>query len=166
MAIVQRGRIWGRLVVGAVLVLAAFAVADSLRPNSASRPVASGRSIFSPPEIEHPGGRREIDRVGAEWAQRFATNGLDDCYRTGQELCERLHCIQAGGHKLASCRLPTRAYRRSFRAASVAVVVIERSEALARLSNGELIRLEAEGGTWRVLALGADVGRGFFEKPG
>jgi hypothetical protein len=163
---VKGASISSRLIVGAVLVLAAVAVADALRPGPASDPLSSPRETVSIPEIQHPGGRPEIERIGAEWARRFASNGLDDCYHTGQELCEHLHCIEAGGHKVASCRLPTHAYRRSFRAAAVDAVLIEQFEALARLSNGELIRLHADGGTWWVLALGLDVGRGFFEKPG
>ena len=117
-------------------------------------------------EIEHAGGRREIERVGAAWARRFAANGLDHCYHTGRELCDRLHCIHVGGHKVPNCRLPTGPYRRSFRAAAVDDAVIEQYEAVAMLSNGETIRLHADEGTWWILALGPDVGRGFFEKPG
>ena len=117
-------------------------------------------------ETAPPGGRPELERIGAQWARQFASNGLDGCYHTGQELCEQLHCIQPGGHKVANCRLPTPAYRRTFRAAAVDWVVIEQYEAVAKLSNGELIRLQAARGTWWVLALGPDVGRGFFEKPG
>jgi hypothetical protein len=163
---VQRGSISSRLIVGAVLVLAAFAVADAVRSGPPT-PVASPRgTAFATSEIEHPGGRREIERVGAEWSRRFAANGLDHCFHTGQELCDRLHCIHVGGHKLPNCRLPTRPYRRSFRAAAVDDVVIEQYEALAQLSNGASIRLQADGGTWLVLALGPHVGRGFFEKPG
>ena len=151
---------------GAVLVLAAFAVADTLRSHPATAPVAAPRVTGATPAIGHPGGRRTIERVGAEWSRRFAANGLDHCFHTGRELCDRLHCIHAGGHKLVNCRLPTRPYRRSFRAAAVDDVVIEQYEALALLSNGQMIRLQADGGTWWVLALGEHVGRGFFEKPG
>lgn len=117
-------------------------------------------------QIQHPGGRRTIDRISAEWARRFASNGLDGCFHTGRELCDRLRCIRAGGAKVARCTPPSRAYRRSFRAATVDGVVLVRYEALAMLSNRELIRLQADGGDWRVLAVGRHVGRGFFEKPG
>ncbi len=151
---------------GAVLVLAAVAVADALRPGRAADRFSSSPKTVSIEEIQHPGGKQVIERIGAEWARRFASNDLSDCYHTGHELCDQLHCIHAGGYKVANCRLPTRGYRRSFRAATVDDVFIEQYEAVARLSNGEVIRLHAEGGTWWVLAVGRDVGRGFYEKPG
>jgi hypothetical protein len=152
--------------VGAVLVLAVVAVADALRPGRAADRFSSPRETVAVPEIQQPGGKPAIERIGAAWARHFASNGLDDCFHTGQELCDRLHCIRVGGHRIATCKLPTPAYRRSFRTAAVDVLVVEQYEALARLSNGELIRLHADGGTWWVLALGPDTGRGFFEKAG
>jgi transcription-repair coupling factor (superfamily II helicase) len=82
------------------------------------------------------------------------------------ETRDQLRCIRTGGVTVATCRLPTPAYKRSFGAATVDGVVIVRYEALAMLSNREMIRLQADGGTWRVLAVGGHVGRGFFEKPG
>jgi len=163
---VQRGSISSRLIVGAVLVLALAAVADALKPGSGSPSLSSPPERVSSPGIQHPGGKPAIERIGAEWARRFASNDLSTCYHTGQELCERLHCIHAGGYKVANCRLPTRAYRRSFRDAAVDDVFIEQHEAVARLSNGQVIRLEADRGAWWVLAVGRDVARGFYEKPG
>jgi hypothetical protein len=163
---VQRGSISSRLIVGAVLVLAAVAVADTFRDGPAAEQAASPRETASVPQVQHPGGRRTIDRISAEWARRFASNGLDGCFHTGRELCDQLRCIRTGGVTVATCRLPTPAYRRSFEAVTVDGVVIVRYEALAMLSNREMIRLQADGGTWRVLAVGGHVGRGFFEKPG
>jgi hypothetical protein len=163
---VQRGSISTRLIVGAVLVLAAAAVANDLRPAASSAPVAPPSAHVRTQEVQHPGGRQAIQRIGAAWARRLAANGLGGCFRTGAELCGRLNCARDGGYRLANCKPPTSAYRQSFRAARVDGVVIEQYEALAMLSNGERIRLEADGGTWWVVALGRRVGRGFFEKPG
>jgi hypothetical protein len=163
---VRRGAISSRVVVGAVLVLAVLAAADALRSDPASDPVTSPSATVSIQEVERPGGKPKIERIGDEWARRFAANGLDDCYHTGQELCEQLHCIHVGGYKLPNCRLPTTSYRRSFRAAKVDDVVIKQYRAAAMLSNGEMIELVGDGGTWTILELGGDAGRGFFEKPG
>jgi hypothetical protein len=162
----SRGSIGSRLIVAAVLVLAAFAAADALWPGTDAGLPSSARETVAIPESQDPGGTRVIDRVGAEWARRFASNGLADCYRTGEELCERLHCVHVGGYRVPNCRLPTPAYRRTFRGAAVDFLVVRQDEAAARLSNGEMIELRADAGKWRVLALGGGAGRGFFEKPG
>jgi hypothetical protein len=163
---VKRASISSRLVVGAVLLVAALAAVDALRPDKAAGPRSDPGETVAVPEIQHAGGREEIERIGAGWARRFASNGLSGCYHTGQELCEQLHCVHVGGYKLPNCRLPTRSYRRTFRGAAVDDLVIRESEAAARLSNGEVIGLHADEGTWWVQALGGDAARGFFEKPG
>jgi hypothetical protein len=150
---VQRGSISSRLIVGAVLVLAAVAAVDALMPGSSSKPSSSPPATLRLPELRHAGGRPAVERIGTAWVRRFAANGLHDCFHTGRGLCVRL-------------KRERPAYRRSFRSAGVDDVVVSHYEALAMLSNGERIRLEADGGTWWVLALGRHVGRGFFEKPG
>lgn len=147
-------------------MLAVLAAADALRPDAASNPVTSPRDAVLIQKVERPGGKPEIERIGNEWARRFAANGLDHCFHTGQELCEQLHCIHPGGYKLPNCRLPTISYRRSFRAAKVDDVVVKQYRAVAMLSNGEMIELDGDGGTWTILELDGDAGRGFFEKPG
>ena len=105
---------------GAVLVLAAAAVVDAVKPGKGSAPEPALRATVSIPELQRAGGSRAIERIGAAWSRRFASNGLVDCYRTSRELCARLHCSQGG----VNCTLPTRAYRRSFRAVAVDGVVI------------------------------------------
>ena len=164
----SRGSLSSRLVVAAVLVVAALAVADSIRGGSSASPAPRSHGVLKVSENRPlpPNGQKAIERIGTAWARHLASNGLSDCFHTGEELCGQLHCIDVGGQKRASCRMPTAAYRRSFRGADVVDVLVKDWEAVAMLSNGEPIELHADEGTWWVLQLGRGAGRGFFEKPG
>ena len=162
----SRGSLSSRLVVAAVLVLAALAAVDSIRGGPPAAPTSPVDAPVNARETQHAGGRRAIERIGAQWARALAANGLADCFHTGEELCARLHCAHIGLHVIPNCRRPTAAYRRTFRHAAVRDVLIKQDEAVAVLSNGEAIELHADRGTWWVLQLGRGAGRGFFEKPG
>jgi hypothetical protein len=155
---------FNRLVVGAVLLLAALAIADALRPGPADDPLSSPNETIAIPE-RHVSADREIEAIAEKWARRFAAHGADDCFHTSQQLCEQLQCVHVGGYKLPNCRLPTRAYRASFDDAHVENVSIQSSRAKARFSNGEAIVLHGDGGTWTIIALGRKVGSPAFDFP-
>jgi hypothetical protein len=108
--------------------------------------------------------RREIERVGNEWASLFASD-LQTCEGMTQPLCERIACKRVGGIKIKNCTQPTRAFRRSFEDATVQDVVIKHGRAAARFSNGEVVMIVYASAldTWFVHKLGDNAGRGFFE---
>ena len=80
-----------------------------------------------------------------------------------QPLCERFACERVGGVKITNCKPPTSAFRNSFFGATVQEVKIKAYRAAARFSNGEVVELFGDGGTWMIEKVGWNAGRRFFE---
>jgi hypothetical protein len=155
------------LVVAAVGVLVTVAAADSLRSmGSSPTQVAIPDSHFGKLSLVTPRSTRNVmvRDVGDRWADDFARAEPGCAYMT-QALCERLACehVEHPLRKMRNCKQPTRAYRETFEGALVFDVAFKDNRAAARLSNGAVIELWGDGGTWRVSKLGGDAGRQFFE---
>jgi hypothetical protein len=162
------------LVVAAVGFLAALAVADALRsgqPSSAPTEESPTTTSPRPPPPRDaippsPTARQQIERNGNAWARAFVTGQPtrdQSCRYQTQPLCERNACVRVGGIKIRNCTPPTRAFRPSFLNARVEEIVIKGNRAAARFSNGEVVGLFGDGGTWWVQELGRNAGQGFFE---
>jgi hypothetical protein len=107
---------------------------------------------------------QEIERIGNTWAPLFAAGPLPRaCRYETQPLCERIACQRVGGFELRDCTQPTSAFRNSFFGATVQDVEIRGHRAAARFSNGEMVELFGDGGTWSIHRLGGNAGRRFFE---
>ena len=144
-------------------MIAAFAVADGLRSGRSSSTEAPSTE---PAESVTPrlSRRQEVERVGNRWAALFADR-RDDCYHVIQPLCERIACRRVGHGqvRIRNCTRPTASFRRSFEGATVSDVAFEGIRAAARFSNGEVIELRGDRGTWWIWKLGANGGRGLLE---
>ena len=113
---------------------------------------------------------REIEETGNRWARLFAASDPDACakYMT-QPACERASCVRVGPKPVPDCRLPSAAFRLSFRRARVEDVVIQGKFAGARFSNGRTVLfIHVEGskpdGVWWIDKFRGNAGRSFFEK--
>jgi hypothetical protein len=108
--------------------------------------------------------KREIERIGNAWAPLFAAGPLAAaCRHETQPLCERIACQRVGGFEMRNCTPPTSAFRNSFFGATVQAVEIRGQRAAARFSNGEVVELYGDGGTWSIHRLGRNAGHEFFE---
>ena len=147
------------LVAGAVGVVAALAIVDALRSTRSSAPTAA------PPVIApRLSAEERIERIGNEWAPRFATDTTGSrCFHMTQPLCERIACVHVGGVRIKNCTPPTRAFRKSFEQATVEEIALEGERVAAMFSNGEVVELWGDGGTWRVDKIGPNAGRGLFD---
>jgi hypothetical protein len=116
----------------------------------------ASRTYLGPPS------RREIERIGNEWASLFAASSRG-CRAMSQPLCGRIVCERPGGFKIMNCKPPSDAFRKSFEGATVEDIVIKRDRAAARFSNGEVVELGRVIDGWLVSKLGGKAGRGFFE---
>jgi hypothetical protein len=106
---------------------------------------------------------QEIERVGNTWAPLFAAGQIDDCSYMTQPLCERIACERVGGVRIRNCTPPTSAFRNSFFGATVQEVVVDGGRAAASFSNGEVVELHGDAGTWSIHRLGQDAALRFFE---
>ena len=97
--------------------------------------------------------------IGNLWARHFAAG---ECFQMNQPLCERIACKRVGGRRIPNCKPPSAAFRRSFEAAEVDQVSFKGNAAAAWFSNGEVIELYGDAGTWSIRKVGGDAGRGFF----
>jgi hypothetical protein len=156
----RKSSILNWLVVGAVGVVAALAVIDALRSHGRSTTPTTVPPVTEPSLSSE----ERIERIGNEWAPRFAadTTGAR-CFHMTQPLCERVACVHVGGVKIPNCTPPSSAFRRSFEEALVEEVAIEADRVAARFTNGEVIELHGDGGTWRISKIGASAGRGLFD---
>ena len=154
-------------VVAAVGVLAGFAVADALRSGRPSSTRAEAApttpSVSTEPVVTVPSlsPEQEIERIGNSWAPLFSAG--QSCRYMTQPLCERIACIRVGGIKIRNCTPPTSAFRNSFAEATVLDIEIKGHRAAARFSNGAVIELYGDAGTWSIHKLGGNAGRRFFE---
>jgi hypothetical protein len=81
-----------------------------------------------------------------------------------QPACEWLVCQRVGAKKpIPNCtRRPARAYRRSFRGATVETTAIKGNRAAVRFTNDYVVELDrVTGGPWTVIRVGENAGRGF-----
>jgi hypothetical protein len=111
---------------------------------------------------------QEIERDGNAWAVRFAAGPLSAaCEYETQPLCERIACQRVRGIKIRNCTRPTSAFRNSFFGATVQDIEIKGNppRAAARFSNGEVVELYGDGGSWAIAELGGKAGSTFFEEP-
>jgi hypothetical protein len=106
----------------------------------------------------------EIDRIANRWAQVFAVDERS-CFHMTQPLCERIACERVGGFKIPNCTPPTSAFRKSFEKATVQDIAIITGDyvAAAKLSNGVVVELLGDGGTWSIRKLGGNTGRNHLE---
>jgi hypothetical protein len=150
--------------------LVAFAIADAFRskgPSLSATPTDSTSSISTEEEpVLEPvpdGPQQEIEEIGNEWAVRFAAGPLRDaCEFESQALCESFACERAGGVRIRNCEPPTSAFRNSFFGATVQNVEVHGYRAGAKFSNGEVVKLFGDGGTWTIIKVGGDVGGHYF----
>ena len=106
-----------------------------------------------------------ISELGDNWAREFAASGPPSCEYMGQPHCERMACQRVGAPRpIPNCTPPTRAYRRSFRGATVQKIAINGDRAAARFSNGETIEFAKGPGDspWGIHKFGENAGRGYF----
>jgi hypothetical protein len=106
--------------------------------------------------------KEEIERIGNRWAQRFGSG--NSCFgHMSQPLCERIDCAHVGGVRIKNCTPLTAAFQESFEEATVQDIVIRGYRAAAMFSNGEVITLHGDTGTWWIEKLGGNAARQFFE---
>jgi hypothetical protein len=113
---------------------------------------------------------REIEETGNGWARLFAASDPAACegYMT-QPACELESCVRVGPKPVPDCKLPSAAFRLSFRRARVEDVVVDGKFAGARFSNGRTVLfIHVEGtkpnGAWWIDKFRGNAGRAFFEK--
>jgi hypothetical protein len=113
---------------------------------------------------------QEIEETGNKWARLFAASDPAACegYMT-QPACERESCVRVGPKPVPDCKLPSAAFRLSFRRARVEDVVVNGKFAGARFSNGRtVVFIHVEGtkpnGVWLIDKFRGNAGRAFFEK--
>jgi hypothetical protein len=113
---------------------------------------------------------QEIEETGNKWARLFAASDPAACegYMT-QPACERESCVRVGPKPVPNCKLPSAAFRLSFRRARVEDVVVNGKFAGARFSNGRTVLfIHVEGtkpnGVWWIDEFRGNAGRAFFEK--
>jgi hypothetical protein len=160
---VRKGTITNYLIVGAVGAVVAVAAADALRSNSSTPTTASTPTIDSLELERAPVTRKaKVEQIGNRWAVLFAA-GNNSCEHMSQPLCERIACERVGRRKIKNCRPPTLAFRKSFDKAVVREIAFKDDQAVAWFSNGEMIELWGDGGTFMVTKIGANASRGFSE---
>jgi hypothetical protein len=114
------------------------------------------------------GPREAITETANTWARLFSFGPQipyepPDHYMS-QPAVERMTCQRVGAPKpIPNCTRPSRAYRRSFHAATVQEIAINGDRAAARFSNGETIELRGTDRSWLVAKWGENAGRGFFK---
>lgn len=113
---------------------------------------------------------QEVEGIGNKWARLFAASDPAACegYMT-QPACERESCVRVGPKPVPHCKLPSAAFRLSFRGARVEDVVVDGKFAGARFSNGRTVLfIHVEGtkpnGAWWIDKFRGNAGRAFFEK--
>jgi hypothetical protein len=113
---------------------------------------------------------QEIEETGNKWARLFAASDPAACegYMT-QPACELESCVRVGPKPVPDCKLPSAAFRLSFRRARVEDVVVNGKFAGARFSNGRTVLfIHVEGtkpnGAWWIDKFRGNAGRAFFEK--
>lgn len=171
--IVRRRVTVNSLVVAAVGVIAAFAVADALRPEPSTRATApQATTAPRPPKLLDTyradlTPKQEIQRIGNSWGRLFAAADRRACQYMSQPACERMVCKRVGPplgiSPIPNCTLPSSTFRRSFEDATVQAVVIRGHRAAAKFSTGAMVELYGDGGTWSIHKLGGKAGREFFE---
>jgi hypothetical protein len=161
---VRKSTIANYLIVGAVGVVVAVAAADALRSKHSSTPTTASTPTIDSLELGRaPLSRREkVEQIGNRWAVLFAA-GKSSCEHMSQPLCEQIACERVGRRKIKNCRPPTLAFRKSFDKAVVREIAFENNQAVAWFSNGEMIELWGDGGTFMVTKIGANASRGFSE---
>jgi hypothetical protein len=165
------------LIVAGIGVLGTLAVADALRsgrsPSTSATSTSTTPSVSTEEEEEEEeeeavtaanDSSEEIEQIGNKWALLFAAGPLSAaCEYETQPLCERIACVRVGGIKIRNCTRPTSAFRNSFFGATVLDIEIKGHRAAARFSNGAVIELYGDAGTWLIHKLGGNAGRRFFE---
>jgi hypothetical protein len=158
---VRRSRKLEFLIVAALAVLVAVAAADSLRSHGSSSDFApdpdAGETSLATPRLTP---KQRVRDIGDRWARHFA-DGVGACEDMTQPLCERIACVRVGSRKIKNCRQPSRAYRKSFDGALVLDIAFKGNQAAARFSNGRVIELWGDEGSWLITKIGGDAGRGF-----
>jgi hypothetical protein len=158
------------LIVTGIGVLGALAVADALRsgrsPSTSATSTSTTPSVSTEEEVVTVANdsseeelvvraAEEIERIGNAWAVRFAAGPLPAaCRYETQRLCERIACQRVGGVEIRKCTRPTSAFRNSFFGATVQHIEISGHRAAARFSNGVVIELYGDAGTWSIHKLG------------
>jgi hypothetical protein len=153
------------LLVAGVSVLAALAIADTLRSgegssaSTASTATESGSSTSAtnPPRLSAD---EEIERIGNSWASLVARGNASSCFWMTQPACERIECVGVGDSELPNCIPLTRAFIRSFEGATVQEIMIRGHRAAARFSNGEMVEFWGDAATWLVSEVGGNAGAG------
>ena len=185
-----RGSLSTRLIVAAVLMIAALAAADALRPASGSSSRVDTHATIQiaredqPRRSEKNAGRGtgqwspyglpdasvaavslddEVEVTGRLWASSFGSRDGVDCSYMTKPLCERVTCEHVGGYRPKACRPVGWAFRKSFKDARVGDVAIEGDRAAIKFSNGRVVELFRKRGSWWVGKLGPHAGRGFFD---
>jgi hypothetical protein len=179
----RRNVILTSLVAAVVGLIAVLAVADAVRSGSSStstsaaptstdvstvQKVSTASTLSTEQEVAFPPDgltqEQRIEWIGNRWAVLFAAGPLPAaCRYETQPLCERLACERVGGGEIRNCMPPTSAFRNSFFGATVQEVEIRSSRAAARFSNGVVVELFGDGGTWSIRSLGGNAGHRFFE---
>lgn len=161
------------LAVGAVLAVALLAIVLAAGSDSDRRSQPAG-ALPAPPSADQESTfeaplspEEKIERTALRWARLFAASDRAACKYMTQPACERDVCVRVPGVPVPGCKLPSPAFRLSFRDATVEQIEIKGERAAARFSNGEAIELDrvngyAVGGVWWVHKFGGDAGRKFF----
>lgn len=76
--------------------------------------------------------------------------------------CERVGPMPSA-RRIPNCTLPSSKFRKSFEDATVRDIAVKAHRAAARFSNGEIVELFGDGGTWLIVKVGGNAGSGFFE---
>ena len=158
-------------VLALVAVVLAVARVSDVERSAAPRPQPNANQLEIPnwsswwPRTEM---KRSAVQKANEWAREFAASGPSERCDLGlmsQSACRMVCQRWNRPGPIPNCTPPSRAFRRSFRGATVQEIAIIAYGAAARFSNGEtveLLGLTTER-RWLIDKIGENAGRGFFK---
>ena len=156
----------GRAALAAAVVVVALVLGVVLdSENDADRRAQPGGT---PPE-RTVSVEQKIEQVSYKWARLFAADDPAACKYMSQPACEREACVRVPAVPIPNCKLPSPAFRLSFRNVIVKKIVIKGKHAGVRFSNGQAIELFDEnrqdpGGDWSIGKFGGNAGQKFFKQ--
>jgi hypothetical protein len=153
-----------------LLIVTAEEDADQLSRPAVARPSHPNANQDTVPKLSRPLETPEVKRRAVQtankWAREFAAPGaLRGACTWSQPTCRMVCQRWNRPGPIRNCTPPSRAFRRSFRGATVQEFAINGDRAAARFSNGETVELFGVPieERWVIDKFGENAGRGFFK---
>jgi hypothetical protein len=153
-----------------LLIVTAEEDADQLSRPAVATPSHPNANQDTVPKLSRPLETPEVKRrtvqTANKWAREFAAPGaLRGACTWSQPTCRMVCQRWNRPGQIRNCTPPSRAFRRSFRGATVQEFAINGDRAAARFSNGETVELFGVPieERWVIDKFGENAGRGFFK---